>query len=159
MSDIGKLMRKYRKNWKDAEVIERGMLPKGRYQLRLLPLAEGCSPIMIDSDNVIRARVLLEVVAGPERNLVNRKTTKAWNLFTAKGKPDKKGFSILKSDLNALAIDVEAVELEQIGETIASLSQCVIDSNIVNRTDEDGIERQNIYFNALVSVSKAVRKK
>jgi len=154
MADIAKLLARASGKWTQTEVRERGLLPAGRYQFKL-DHVKGKSVVVEDTDHVIRARVVLEVITGPDEKRVGARVTKSWNLLSAEGEPDEMGFSILKSELAACGVDVAAIDASEIPGTIEGLIGSIVDAQVVTKTGEDGTERQNIYINGLAKRAAA----
>ena len=150
MADLLERLKKASDQWRKAEVRQRGALPDGRYQMELQPVSGG-SVIFEDRDGAVRCRVRLRVVNGPEEGLEGRSTTKSWTLLDKDGNPNEISLSIFKTDLAALGIDTESLDLKDVPEALSQFFGSILDVAIRNREDEQGIARQDVFINGLAA--------
>jgi len=150
-------LRSAQEAWNGAETRGRDLvLPQGDYQFRITGPPQGKPVIVEDRDKAIRARIVLEIVGGPDPSLVGKKTTKSWTLLDGTGDPNDVGLSILKGELERLGIET-VVEMDQIGDVLDSLTGAVVDAAVVVKTGNDGVERSNVYFNGMCEEPPKVR--
>jgi len=150
-TDIRSILKRYQSSWQETSPMDTELLPRGRYQFQL----HVEQPVVHrDSDDRVRARILLEVVSGPEEAPVGRRTAKAYGLLDDEDNPDEMGLRILKTELGKLGIDVDELQLADVGDTLAKLDGAVVDANVVIK-EVDGVDRQNIYINSLASAGGA----
>lgn len=122
--------------------------PDGTYQFEVQAPSSG---IMVaeDNDGAVRARVVLECVQAPDEGLVGKKATKSWTMVDKDGNLSEMGVSICKGDLKTLGQDGIQGTSEIPGALEAVLGT-VVQAKVAHKTDANGIERENIYFNTLV---------
>lgn len=150
---IEELLDQFAGTWKDTTPMPRGILPEGRYQFQLYKL-DNSALITTDRDQAVRARIGLAVVAGPEGVEVGRKTTKSWTLFE-QGQPSELGFSILKTELEAIGVDVASLDLSQLPELLQSLMGTIVDAEARVKTNDKGMEYQQIFINGAATTKEA----
>lgn len=123
-------------------------IPLGEHQVRIEEPSSGF--LARDSNNVLRARVVLRLTNSPDENLDERATdVHSWRLVDEDGNLIEQGVSILKSALQTMG-----VEFTRLGEVDELLAQCAGAVVTVNRKKNG--DYTNTYINDLVHPSDAV---
>jgi len=144
--DIRKVLSSMKKKWADVQPRGGGFapLPGGRYQFEI-DLPE--TVVGQDSDGAIRARIMLNVVAGPDPELEGRRTSKSWTLVQPDGTPNDIGLEILKRDLEILGLEVD--DLSKLAEALQDAAGSIVNATVRVREDSAGVPREQIFFNSL----------
>lgn len=126
----------------------RTVLPDGRYQFQLgVPRSGAC--VSKDRDGATRARVMLTVVSANNPELHGRKTTKSWTLVNSDGNLSEQGAGWFKGDLQTIGLN--CAKLSDAGEVLMAAAGTVVDATVQVKADSKGVERENVYFNALAA--------
>ena len=156
VDDIRSALEQLDKEWKDTAPAQGGGggLPSGKVQLQLCETKSGRALVSKDSDGGIRARVGVEVINHHDEEFIGRRGSKSWTLVNGDGAPNEMGMSILKQDLKVLGIDdVDNLPATKIEPALEDCIGSVVDATVQHKTDSNGIERENVYFNSLAKSS------
>ena len=120
-------------------------LPSARYQFEISAPSSGVL-VNKDSDGAIRGRIVLTVVGTSDAALEGKVTSKSWTIVDKDGSLSEMGVSILKADLELLGIPCASPAA--IPEALQAACGMIVDATVKLVKKDDGIERENIYFNA-----------